>query len=132
MLRNIIILFLLPVSAFSQINSLEGIWRVTCALEKSRIDTSIIKCSICDLEKSENPKIHDQFIMRFDKESLTITKMGTTKGTTIPYLLYPKEQILRFKIDENVFLFRIIIVGKDYILNEESNWFKLLMEKVSE
>lgn len=127
----LIVFFLHPFFSFSQIVSIEGLWKITCALEINKDDASIVKCSICDKEKSVNPRIKDQFIFRFHSDSLEIIKMGTSNGTNISFQFFSEVQKLKFSLEGIEYSFRIITAAKDYVLVEENENRCLLMEKIS-
>ena len=130
-LTCIIVFSVLPFFSYSQIENIEGLWKITCALEINKVDASIVKCSICDKEKSGNSKIKDQFIFRFHSDTLTIIKMATTGGTNISFLFFPEVQKLKFSLDGIDYSFRIITADKDFVLVEENENRCLLMEKIS-
>ena len=113
--------------------NLQGAWKVLCGLETSVTDGSISTCTLCEIQKSEIAKYKNQFIIRFDTaaSTLTLLKYGSASGTSIPYLLFPKEKQFQFTIDGNYYLFSIIKTGNTYVLKEFNEVCYLVIEKIA-
>lgn len=127
-----LLLIFCPGLLFSQTINLQGTWKISCGTETNLADTSILSCTICDIQKSDLPKYKNQFIMRFDTIASTVTfsKYGGTSGTTIPFIHFIYEKQMQFTLEGNYYLFSIITVGNDYILKEQNEMCYLLMEKI--
>lgn len=114
--------------------NLQGAWKVFCGLETSVTDGSISTCTLCEIQKSEIAKYKNQFIIRFDTSTSTLTllKYGLANGISVPYLLFPKEKQFQFTVEGNNYFFYIIKAGNAYILKEFNENCYLVIEKIGQ
>ncbi len=131
-LSFLVFMFCFPDLLSAQKIYLQGSWKISCGTETILADTSVLSCTICDLQKSDLPKYKNQFIMRFDTIASTVTfsKYGGTSGTTIPFIHFIHEKQMQFTLEGNYYLFSIITAGNDYILKEQNEMCYLLMGKI--
>ena len=122
-----------PALLFAQKLNIQGNWKISCGMEINPSDTSILSCTICDLQKSDLPNFQNQFILQIDtiKLILTFKKSVATTISTIPFILFTNEKQMQFTLEGNYYLFSIITSGKDYILKEANEICYLLMEKIN-
>lgn len=130
---SILIAFLfIALNGFSQSFCLQGVWKVNCGMETDQKEGGEFTCTLCSLLQSSLPKYQNQFLMRVDTTTttITLTKYGAASGITETYINYPKEKMFQFKLEDNLYVFNIISVGNTYILKESNEWCYLLLEKL--